>query len=769
MLIPADPGDAATLAAAVAAGQVREPTYRLLADWNRDGLYAHAYSDLTPWVLSLSTDRDSEGDLPEEATLVEGYIASAITATLGGAHTDGTHAIDAFGPYRPGSPFALVPTMGVPVTLDLGFTGTAWTRVFTGTIRGLDPDSGERTVTLTCLDPADSLRVALTVPAFAMNYNDMLASNHRVACNSQAVIDFILRRNGFHASPPTRDDAQLACTGHGWLVAETGRSAVPRGVAAVIEDDSWFLLDPDHPWDMLCVRGPWEDNGLYQEFFADESFNPLPGAALGVSLWCKTGTGMTDASTPNYRPMVQLLPLVDTTLMFELGLWSDGRFAAYFVDHGVYSGNVIPAATVGAEAWRYLGAHWTIDADGSITIRWRVNGVTYAQNFAAPGTMTATVGTRLQATVWTFRPWTNLQVWFGEPGLPTWEGQTHTASAQVDVGLGYFLHLPDVVEQESIEVIKDVVGAEFGLFGFSETGMPTFTNRLTATNPTSVDLDVTADANLIDLASKVTIDSVRNVVSAETVMGTMRFPQTVLESGDELEFQSSTGITDWDVPIGWGKIGTTTAIIPRVASASWNDTVTNGFVSVQAASPSTEITSGITVIATMIGDRLIRITVRNYSAFPVRFATTSGSPALRVGGWGVVLDPPRIDRVRSAGSAELYGERAYKLDADPWRQYWPPLQEVAGGLLATLSSPLPVLVNIPVTGDPRLQPADVIRVTDDSGLGSFRAYITGVRHTLDAGGAYQTELTVRPVAPPGLGLLDDTELGILDDTLVLAP
>lgn len=759
----------------------RDVVIRLEVDWGRDGNYAHTLSDVTAWVTDLTVERSATGDLPAEVALVEGSIAATLTATLGGLDpdtgleltgTDGLSALETFAPYRADSPLYQQAIIGCAVRCDIGLatdTGVELRRQFTGHLRALAPDSRSREVTLSAIDGAGDLRAPITVPAFAMYYGDMLASNHRVACNSQAVIDFVFRRNGYYASPAARDDAQISCTGHGWLVAETGRSAVPRGVAAVITDDSWFLLDPDHPWGMLCVRGVWPDNGLYQEFFAEEPFAVQPGDAVGFSMWVKFGTGMTDLGAgPTYRPLIQLGPCVDGSFLFEAGIFDDGNFGAWYLQSSVYTGNGIGSANVGAHGWRYVGAHWTINLDDTITIRWRVDGAGFTQSFAAPGPLTSSLGARLQATVWCFRHWTNLQVWFGEAGTPTWVGETHTATASIDVGLGYLLHLPDVVEQESLQVLTDVVGAEFGLVGFDEDGNASFTAHASSTDPTTVDKTVTADRALLDLASEVNMDAVRNVVSAETVMGTMRWPVTVLDAQDEAQFDAGVGVTHFDVPLEWGRVGTTTQTIPRVASASWADTVTGGFVSVQAASPTTEITSGVSVTAAMTDDRMIRITIRNFSSWPVRFATTSGSPALRVPGWGIVLDPARIDRVRSQGSIDLYGERSYKIDASPWRQYWPPLQTIAGGLLATLSNPMPVLRNVPIVGDPLIGIGHVIRFEDEQGQGSFRAYTVGVRQQVERG-ALRTELTARPIGPPGLGLLDDTELGILDSTLVLAP
>lgn len=753
----------------------RLPIYRVKVDWNRDGLYSHALSDISDWVTDVSVDRTAAGDLPPEVSLVEGSIAATAQVTLGGLDpntglaltgADGLSALETFGPYRDDSPLFGVPLLGCPIQIDLGLAtdaGRRYIRQLTGQIRGLSPNSGDRTVTLSAIDYSDKLRASITMPPHAQDYANVAANNHKLEINSQAVVDFILRKNGFYASPAARSDAQVSCTGHGWLASEVGRSSTPAGTAAVISDDHWYI--DDGPFNMLAVRGVWDSNTLYGQWSCREPFNPAPGNGIGISMWVRAGNDM--GVTAGNRPMVQVSPLVDgNAWFFVTRMYSDGRLGG-FINNGADAGfaKILTAPT----DWIYVGVHFQIRADGTTLIRYRANGSGSSGSITTP-LLTSTVAPVPRVTAWTNVAWTNLQVWYSyDPPTGTWPGETHTPTASIDKGANWLTHLPDVVEEESLSVLKDVVGAEYGLFGFDEAGTPAFRSRATSTDPTTVDKTVTADRSLIDLGTEVNVDSVRNVISTETTAGYLRFPKVVVESRDVTDYQAPVGISTFDVPLDWGAIPTVTQALPQIASGSWTDTLVWGFVPVQASAPTVEIASGVTVVATAVADRLVRLTVRNYSAFPVRFATTSGSPALRVAGWAMQLDPARLQQARAEGSIALYDERVYKIDASPWRQDQRSVADVAGGLLSTLSDPIPAVVRVPIVGDPRLQIGDVARIVDTAGQGSFRAYVLGVSPALAKDGPLATDITVRPVNAPGLGLLDDDELGLLDDTLILAP
>jgi hypothetical protein len=56
----------------------RNFTVRLLVDWNNNGLYNHALSNMTGYVKSASTSRSLRGSAPEEILLIEGASAASL-------------------------------------------------------------------------------------------------------------------------------------------------------------------------------------------------------------------------------------------------------------------------------------------------------------------------------------------------------------------------------------------------------------------------------------------------------------------------------------------------------------------------------------------------------------------------------------------------------------------------------------------------------------------------------------------------------------------
>lgn len=762
-LAPVEP-----LAGAVGAAEQTALT-SLKADWGRDG-FAHPLADLSDAVSEVSIERSITGDLPEEAGLVEGQAAAQLTATISGTLADGvTEAVDALAPYRADSALYRRPLLGSRVECDLGLAtdaGPILLPQFRGQLRSLRVSSSSREVGLAALDPADTVRAPITLPAYGMDRGDFLASNHRFDANTQAVIDYVLRKNGIYASTAPHPQAQISCTGHGWLAAEIGRSSVPRGVAAATSDPEWWVPGP---FDMLAVRGIWDGHGSYQEFYAREPFIPTAGRGLGVACWMRVGNDM-GLPPATGRVMFELFPLVSNSeLRYTLEITSSGGLGGFVIKNGVPAGFVQPINTT--TRWQYVALHFANRADGTTEISFRQNGITTAGAVATP-TFSSVVQPFMQVTAWQSRDWSNFHVWF-EPERPqgAWPGETELNQANLDPGLNLLTHLPDVVGADSWAVIQEAARAEYGLVGFDEGGRFFFRNRNRVTTPATVEKEISADLSLIDLSTQVDADAVRNVVSTETSAGYLDFNNVIFESQSGSQFDCLPGVRTFDIALPFSAIGTNVQELPQILSANWNDQQLWGYVAVDADNPAVEIplSEDLTVRHTMTGDRQGRLTVRNNTIFKVRFATTSGQPALRVQGWLLERTPAAVEFNGSQGSVDTYGLRSLSIPASPYRQLLAPLRPVALGLLAQLSNPVPVIDQVPVNGDPRVQLGDTVRLVDPTGNGSLRATVVKINRTI-SDGKLSDSLTVRPIGAPGLFLLDDPELGVLDSTVtVLAP
>ncbi|MFD1050773.1 hypothetical protein ACFQ1S_37210, partial [Kibdelosporangium lantanae] len=74
-------GDAAE---AAITSRERHIRIKVEVDWNKNGTFDHALSDLSPYVSAATTDRSLRGSAPEELLLIEGASAAELSLTLYG-------------------------------------------------------------------------------------------------------------------------------------------------------------------------------------------------------------------------------------------------------------------------------------------------------------------------------------------------------------------------------------------------------------------------------------------------------------------------------------------------------------------------------------------------------------------------------------------------------------------------------------------------------------------------------------------------------------
>ncbi len=767
--VPVDPFPAAVIAAR------RHPICSLTADWDRDG-YQSSIADLTVTVKTLTIDRSVVSDLPEEVSLIEGTTVAEATATLVGPLGD-TSVFEAFAPYRADSPLYRTDVINTPVTVSIGMITSEGPELVTqlvGNIRGFEPGSATRTVQIAMLDPAEQLRAPITLPTYGMDRGRYLTWNHKFFANSQAVIDYVLRKNGIYASVAPHPNAQISCTGHGWLATEIGRSSVPNGPAPVIDDDSWWVPGP---FDMLAVRGVWEQSTApnsfaFQNFFAREPYIPSAGKGFGMACWLRCGNDM-DLPVGENRLLFVAVPLADVDeLYFFMGLASNGNLRGGFFLNGVFTTFVTPVTT--PTQWMYFGLHFQHLANGTTRIRFRANGATTFGDATTPTGFTATSLPFLRLLSYLYRDWSNFHLWY-DPNPPTapWPGETPLDQADIDVGLNDLTHLPDVVNEDSWQLISDIAAAEYGLVGFSPEGRFSFRARDAATVAiTSVEEDITADRNLVDLVTHTSADSVRNIVTTETRAAFMDYQNVVFESETIEQFDTVPGTSVFEVALPYGAIAGSTQELPQVLNADWDSDRLWGYVAVDFYTPANEIplTEDITVTFTMTADRRGNLTVRNNSSYRILFATITGEPALRVQGWLLETTPVALEYHGRQGSVDVFGPRLLAIGSSPWRQLLRSMRPVAVRLLAQLAYPVPVIDQVTVVGNPARQVGDTIRLADPEGHGSIKTTLVKLTRTLSSSGGLVDSLTVRPVGPPGVIILGDPEFGVIGDPdLWLAP
>ncbi|GAA2774128.1 hypothetical protein [Saccharopolyspora taberi] len=727
---------------------------RLMVDWNRDGLHDHPYSDLSKLVVEATTDRSMEGALPENATLIEGYSAAQLTVKLEGRRVYGEpNAAQLFAPYSTRSPLYNIPRKPVPVYYEIVVhttTGLRQVRQFTGWTREIVASSADGTATLRCLDFAEPLRAPITLPVWA---HEQRADEGRLI-NSQWLIDHILRRNGYFQSPPMVAECRYSATLHGAQIAETGHP----------DDDSG---GPVYRWvqgryGLALGASATEVHGSSMSGFAN-----LPhtnGLTYGFGGFFEVG-----GSNPGVS---EVRAWYNTQDRLGLRITGAGQVQAFFVaDTGTTTWTVDGPMLSGPSRFAYVGVEATITAS-NMQIRFNIDG-----------TVTTATGTRW-APASSNSHFANCELQRSAQCIQHWQSMTRTnnwswtpdfePNSTLSSGLNLLSHLPDVVDESSWDVLKELVHAEFGTLFADEHNHVWFLNREDARQAKdTIDREIGPD-QLQDVAVSDTSDAIVNCIAVSSTLGMYKDPVRVWEAtnNDQLTFQpGSTTVTITDVENAMSYF----VDIPYWDDATWDrgDNPLRGFYPVHASNGT--VAPNVTVSVTQISQRSFSYTVSNGNAYAIRLADRAntdpnypGTPRLRVGGRGIVYWPTKKNLVTNQASIDIHGRRLWEIPNTRWAQSYSGQANIAASLLSELGAPLPVLDQVSIVGDPRIQLTDAIPIRDPDGLGDYiLGQVTGIRQTLGSNGL-SADLTMRLLTPPGQGEWDSSIYGVWDDTFVWA-
>ncbi|MDN5917041.1 MAG: hypothetical protein L0I76_18370 [Pseudonocardia sp.] len=769
----------------------RQPLVSLKVDWT-DQDFTGLASDLAGCITSVTIERSITGELPDEAGLVDGYASASLKAQLGGFRegSDVPLAVE-LSPYHPQSLQLGAAQVTAMARCDIGMladTGPKLVRQFTGPVRTLRVGEGDSTVQLDALDPSERLRALITLPTYA----EFITHAHRrpwaFTVNSQWVVDYVLRKNSIYASPPPRSDAIISCTGHGGLAAEIGFNGAPISLYGSGPSPLW--TEDDHPFGMLgTAENPDGGTTYYQEFYGttDQQTPPFKfqsGYGVGLSCWLHVGDYMNLSSSFENR-LFQIRPatIVDDNAdneyprLFISGM-GDGRvYAGLTTDSShIYATSHIQA---GAGRWRFFGIHFQYRSNTLMRVTIRMDGVTTTEDITVPS-ISPEYRPTLQCNGQGFRAWSNLQVWpsYEPPTLAEWiDEENWVGEADIGRGLNELLYLPDVAAADSWDVLKEVVGAEYGTHGFTPEGRYFFRPR-TDSRPDRVDAVLDVDTNLADVAYTHSSDSVRNVIGYETKpfyhSGEL---QTVWQAQDIEQFVVPGGtLKVFEVDWPWGAAGFQGGTIPyyytdgvETNQPQWSGgDVVNGFTYSYGTDDYSGEQNVQSVVVTYVqtGARTAQIIVDNTAgSWKIRLATDltltgpgeaeqPGEPALRIGGWPLMADVPHVAAYSNPDSIVRYrGERALALGSSEWRQTPNVLEPIVTQLLDALADANPVLEDLPVRGDPRVQVGQVASCRFRGGGAPVVGTIVKTVRTIDGNGLTD-QISVRPLAvqtlaPPG--------------------
>ena len=227
------------LAAAVASS-VRRPIWRVLIDWNDDGVLGTAPLEIIgdDYIEDIEVNRALSGGVEAGASLVSGAAGGQATVTLSGVY-QGRSLATAMSPLASDPIFGTDPVLGRWARVEMGMVtedGPVYLPQITGTVRSIDLRGGK--VVLTIADPSDGLHAPITLPYWGRGNFDpprWTKLNYPYYCRTQWLIDYALRRNGYGA--PLHPGAMSSPRLRGWSLLDAedrdARTVVPAPAGVV--------------------------------------------------------------------------------------------------------------------------------------------------------------------------------------------------------------------------------------------------------------------------------------------------------------------------------------------------------------------------------------------------------------------------------------------------------------------------------------------------------------------------------------------------------
>jgi hypothetical protein len=783
-------GDAALDAAVNAT--VRTVVYQAEFDWNLDGNFSHDLSDLTKLVSVAQVLRDITKVLPVETTIVEGFYASRLTLRLAGRRKgDALDIAQILSPLKQSSPLYGRERLGVPVRFKLGHKVQSGVdtlaQQFQGRIVDCQVVSGSREVVIQCQDDSEYMRAPITLPDFALQVglHNQVDQDQIYRVNSQWTIDYILRRNGYFMSPPPQLNCFWMMTGHGGPVPERGfQTYLQSSAGRCAEDEPVYF--PGRPGWGLAYGGCRTGTFTISSRTWPSGFTFQPGQSVSLQAQVLVERGSQAFST--IGTILLLRSNVGTPAGAVIGMRVNPNNGQLICD--VYK----DGATVATVFGPILGTVgvldcWIIVELGSPLSASVVRFPGMNVNVNLSGLASPAVSTYYQVQFTGMLPAHDIQICAATglpPGDTLYDPTIWVPQSEVDTGLNDVTGLPLRRGVGSWDLLKEVVGAEYGVIGLNEYGRPFFKNRDTMrrqnlTEEKAISRRLNSQFGLSEREG-----SVRNWVTAKTAI--RRLPHgvggltgnpvggtNVYDLDDPSKILLAPGNNIIELTIEPGAIIDVVTVPEIITTANWN---ANNWAYGFAVTRVSDGLEGTGVTCTGIlplrpeaaGPDKIRITFLNNTFQYMRFQTTDGRPALRLAGAVPYDEPPTDFSHYRLNSLVRYGEQVLALPPSDWYQLQTPLQRIAHSLLKDLQRPVPVIDQITTRGDCRVQLEDTLLVEDEDALADANyAAVVGLSRELSV--AQDTGLAslidkynVRPLGAPGQWILGHPVWGVLGQT-----
>lgn len=783
--------------------------YRVFVDWNRTGFNPDdALQDISKYVVSIDTQRNLTTDLPSQSRLTAGTVAATCDIELGG-HTAVMNKVTGqvqqmtgaqlWHPYSKISPFYGLKRAGAPVQVWLGLpsaidpvtnlpTDYQYVYHFTGYISQKPTTTASSATTLNCVDGSDRLHGSTPLP-MVLAGDAFGITTARYGLNAQWIIDYILRRNGIYASPPTTDDTIVSTTMHGSMFPEVGdpitAQIFPFGSAVAALESPPFVQGL---WGLACTSVRQDGSGTFVTPTVDVKPKGTPvldGTTGGLQVEFVMYVGASYSGTGDFSQQNLFFSVDNTDDWMNVMLMDDGTLRVWI--RGGEDVIVGPHADNGTAAWRYLGVHIKFNSATSVTCTFNVSGVTtVVTKTITSGSWTAgakivdigsSANAAIESIMWKYRT------------TPSFTWMSFIPNAVLEKSLNQLTVCPyDPDGTDAWNTITDIVAAELGFAGFNEAGIFRFRNRYSRNQPFSYTLPASlfmyGTNSLKDAQAVESTAGIANIVSATATPYSVQAPTWVWTLGDVLRVPARTTVTIW--------ASFQSAVFGTPTSASFlptgtPDPTTGAFngnfyrASTTRDGKGAAVSNLIITVTPFIDSARIDIQNPNrgqdaWIVAPTRdpngalYADQSqvGTPMLYL--WGrAVVDSTDNGGGNLAGSISAaasetdersrkdYGDQEYDIPNSKWLQSVRSARDLVLEVLTNTCRPIPQVPQIAAIFDPRLELKDTLGIVTEGWDGvNNTGYVSGIHTTIskDAGGAM--ELLFRMAGGPEGWVLGDS-------------
>ncbi|KUF17533.1 hypothetical protein [Streptomyces silvensis] len=722
--------------------------------------------DLTDQVQSWSLERSYATDLPDAMRAFSGSAAAQLTLETGG--TGGVSAPALYSPWakratgdvvRPGQ--SVVHRAGLDAGLLPAFRGRVRTRAAA---------SGTDTVSVTALDGSERLQGRAVLPRPDVGFR-----TNRPVATAAWCVDELMRQAGLHSCPPPRApefttvDKPLSV----FYASLHGGFAATYGTPLEFPDASDYTWIREGAPHSMALRPA--ATGL-KAVWAPRSRIIVPGTKLYVEAW----VNVAEAAGNNFEIRLQLdrkgsgLGYLSCKVDFAAGKMSVYSGTEGGAGHGlVWTIDELRDPLL-RSVW-HLGFWIDTGASGAAKARPTAQVVVtdhWGRHLVRPvGTITEATADQTPAELYKVQLITDMateavQITSDVDAMPAdaaidQQGQW-TRAVELDDATLPLVSIPRVSGSQW-EAVTEIAKAALATAEFDERGIFKWRNHLRFRNtPTKADLTLTTTREISSLTISEEIDACRNhveipykdwskvgTVQSDTLAGSVvTVPKSSTVTNHyaiaEEEYDILPPVTDDD------------EVIMEETAIRFSKSKSSGNKAEKGA---------VEVEARRVGG-VLSVRMSNRLTVPLYTCLANGtSSSLYLKTTRPAKDPvERRATSRDTVSQAHYGVQQYIAEASEWIQDKAAAESLATTLVRAGRYPVPLIGDVEVLYDPRVQLGDVVRLKDSSGAElDTLCWVIGIKASGGAGGAVQQTLTLRGTSYNGVpvdsGLTPDPPVG----------